>query len=180
MKANKNKKCLIVGRFQPFHNGHLYVVQKCLENFKKVIIGVGSSQDDYTLKNPMTFYEREEMIERFFSSHKIKKTRYSIISLPDIATNSLWADYVAKRVGKFDEVVTASPFTKLLFMDSGYRVSEHSLYQRKKYSGTEIRNRILKHKNWEALVPLSTYTYLNKCGIPDRIRELLSTDNPYL
>ena len=180
MRKNKNKKCLIIGRFQPFHGGHLYVLQKCLSDYEQVIIGIGSAQEDYTYQNPMTIKERKEMIERVFSSQKIKSSKYKIVALPDISTNSLWADYVAKKAGKFDYVVTASPFTKLLFGDSGYRVSEHALYQRKRYSGTEIRNRIINNRDWYDLVPPIVYVYLNKKNIADRIRDISKTDNPYL
>mgnify|MGYP001580597542 CR=1 FL=1 len=180
MNKNKNKKCLIIGRFQPFHNGHLYVVSKCLSDYKQTIIGIGSSQEDYTMKNPMTFGERKEMIEKVLISQKIKKTKFKIVSLPDIITNSQWAKYVAKKAGKFDLVVTASPFTKLLFKDGGYTVYEHILLNRKKYSGTEVRRRMLRNRDWYDLVPSATYAYLKKINISDRVSEISKTDNPYL
>lgn len=180
MKKNKNKKCLIIGRFQPFHNGHEFVVDRCLGDYKQVIIGIGSSQEDYTVRNPMTYSERKEMIERILKSRKIKMSKYKIVSLPDIATNSLWARYVAKRAGKFDAVVTASPFTKLLFEDSGFVVNEHILLHRRKYSGTEIRKRMVSGRGWYDLVPSATDAFLKKIELSDRVIEISKTDNPYL
>ena len=34
---------LLIGRFQPFHNGHLHVIQTLCNTYTEVIIGVGSS-----------------------------------------------------------------------------------------------------------------------------------------
>ena len=37
------KTALIVGRFQPFHKGHLFLIKKALEKANKIIIGIGSA-----------------------------------------------------------------------------------------------------------------------------------------
>ena len=51
-----------IGRFQPFHNGHLSVVKHGLEIAKKVIVIVGSARSPQTVKNPFSFETRKEMI----------------------------------------------------------------------------------------------------------------------
>ncbi len=51
----------MVGRFQPFHNGHILVIRKMLESFPSVILGIGSAQYSHTLENPFTAGERVEM-----------------------------------------------------------------------------------------------------------------------
>jgi len=56
--------CLFVGRFQPFHNGHLMVIKGMVKVCEKVVIGVGSSQESMTPENPFTATERREMIQR--------------------------------------------------------------------------------------------------------------------
>jgi len=120
------------------------------------------------------------MIKNVLKDEKIDAKRYKIIDVPDIPTNSQWAKSVAKKTGKFDFVATASPFTKLLFEDSDYKVVDHSLIKRRFLSGTEIRRRILKNKNWERLVPRSVFIDLKKMGITDRLKSIVKTDNPYL
>ena len=42
-KDNK-KIALFIGRFQPLHHGHLYVLRTILKSYNKVKIGIGSSQ----------------------------------------------------------------------------------------------------------------------------------------
>ena len=53
-------KALFIGRFQPFHNGHLKVVQEILKEFDEVIIGIGSSKYSGTLDNPFSGEERKK------------------------------------------------------------------------------------------------------------------------
>jgi len=177
---NKDKKALFIGRFQPFHEGHLFAARYILRNYGFLIIVIGSSQEDYTARNPLTEKERIEMIERLFGQKGISKKQYKIITAPDISTNSLWSKYIAKKVGRFDVVVTASPFTKILFEDAGHIVDSHPLLKRKLYSGTEIRNKILRGKHWYMTVPASVFVYLQKIDLKSRLQSVSETDNPYL
>ena len=56
------KKGLILGRFQPFHLGHLNVINEVIKEGLLPIIGIGSSQEGNTVNNPFTSKERIEMI----------------------------------------------------------------------------------------------------------------------
>ena len=51
-------KALYIGRFQPFHKGHLKILQKLAKKYDEIIIGIGSSQYSNTLENPFTSEER--------------------------------------------------------------------------------------------------------------------------
>ncbi|MDO8955164.1 MAG: bifunctional nicotinamide-nucleotide adenylyltransferase/Nudix hydroxylase [Gammaproteobacteria bacterium] len=53
---------VFIGRFQPFHRGHLAIIQKALETCDKLIIVVGSINRARTIKNPWTFEERKALI----------------------------------------------------------------------------------------------------------------------
>ena len=37
-------KALFIGRFQPFHLGHLLLLQRLSTQYEEIIIGIGSSQ----------------------------------------------------------------------------------------------------------------------------------------
>ena len=56
------KKALFIGRFQPFHQGHLDAIKQISED--EIIIGIGSSQYSKTDDNPYSFEERQKMIEK--------------------------------------------------------------------------------------------------------------------
>ncbi len=51
-----------IGRFQPCHSGHVYVLEQALRLAEKVIVLVGSTNQPRTIKNPWTFEERKDMI----------------------------------------------------------------------------------------------------------------------
>lgn len=53
-----------IGRFQPFHNGHMGVVTQAKKKARKVIILVGGYEEPRTLRNPFDFAQRKNMIER--------------------------------------------------------------------------------------------------------------------
>lgn len=53
---------VFIGRFQPFHFGHLAVVRQGLEQAEKLIILVGSSWQPRSVRNPWLFEEREAML----------------------------------------------------------------------------------------------------------------------
>lgn len=58
------KTCVFAGTFDPFTNGHAYVVEKCLEMFDKVIIAVGVNVDKTPLFNEE---QRVNAIKKIYS-----------------------------------------------------------------------------------------------------------------
>lgn len=58
---------VFIGRFQPFHNGHKRVIDRALELADNVLVLVGSSNRSRSIRNPFTFEERKDMIERTYS-----------------------------------------------------------------------------------------------------------------
>lgn len=87
---------IFIGRFQPFHNGHKQVLDKALNLAEKVIILVGSSNQPRTIKNPFSFDERKEMINKSCGENYSK---LMIAPLRDQQYNDqLWAGNVQQIV----------------------------------------------------------------------------------
>ncbi|MGA3854978.1 adenylyltransferase/cytidyltransferase family protein, partial [Bacillus pumilus] len=61
----------IIGRFQPFHKGHLEVIKKIAEEVDEIIIGIGSAQKSHTLENPFTAGERILMITQSLKDYDL-------------------------------------------------------------------------------------------------------------
>lgn len=55
-----------IGRFQPFHLGHKFVVDTALQRAKKVALVIGSDQQPRSARNPFTTQERIDMISRIY------------------------------------------------------------------------------------------------------------------
>ncbi|WP_233417992.1 adenylyltransferase/cytidyltransferase family protein [Desulfurococcus amylolyticus] len=45
------RRALFIGRFQPFHNGHLHALRYILERFDEAVIAVAAAQYNYTADN---------------------------------------------------------------------------------------------------------------------------------
>lgn len=58
---------VFIGRFQPFHQGHHFVVKTALAHAKSVVMLIGSANTPRTIKNPFTLDERKQMILGSFS-----------------------------------------------------------------------------------------------------------------
>ena len=77
-------KALLIGRFQPFHNGHLKIIQNLSKEFSEVIIGIGSSQYAHALENPFTADERILMIKKSLEKIDIKTLEsYQILAISE-------------------------------------------------------------------------------------------------
>ncbi len=144
-------KALFIGRFQPFHLGHLLLLQRLSPQYEEIIIGIGSSQYQDTIDNPFSESERNRMITRSLQSADIKN--YRIVSIPDIHNPPKWVDHVCSIVNDFDVVIANNPLTRSLFSEKGYLVKGTAYFDRKRYSGKEIRRRIVHDEPWKDLVP---------------------------
>ncbi|MDO5651125.1 MAG: bifunctional nicotinamide-nucleotide adenylyltransferase/Nudix hydroxylase, partial [Moraxella sp.] len=69
---------IFIGRFQPFHHGHEFIVREALVRAKQVILLIGSANSPRTIKNPFTFAERKAMILQSFDTATAKR----LICLP--------------------------------------------------------------------------------------------------
>lgn len=53
---------VLIGRFQPFHNGHRALLKQALAAAPRVVVVIGSAFQPRTPKNPFSWQERAEMI----------------------------------------------------------------------------------------------------------------------
>ncbi|MBN2603577.1 MAG: nicotinamide-nucleotide adenylyltransferase [Candidatus Thermoplasmatota archaeon] len=165
-------KTLFVGRFQPFHNGHLFVIKTYCDKVDTILIGLGSSQYSNSLENPFNEAERKKMIEESLKYHGIKN--FEIISIPDIHNYPKWVDHVLSITSDFDEVISNSQLTKHLFNQKNIPVKETTNYAREKYSGSEIRRRIINDLEWKSLVPPPVFNIIMEIDGINRLKKLAS------
>jgi len=149
---------LLVGRFQPFHKGHLEVVKKILEECDYLIIAIGSSQYSRTQENPFSGDERERMIYETLKEEGL--VDWEIVQVPDVHDNEKWVAHVQDICPSFDVVYSGNPLTQKLFKEAGIQVREQPMYDRNIYSGTRIR-KMMKGDSWEGLVPDAVIKYLS-------------------
>ncbi len=168
-------RAFIVGRFQPFHKGHLEVIQEILKDHDSVIIGIGSAQYSHTLQNPFTAGERHLMISNTLEMNKI--FNFYIIPIEDVNSNPLWVAHVESLTPKFNNVYTNNPLVKRLFFEKKYNVKSMELINRVEWSGTRIREKIIRGENWENDVPEAVKDIIFEIDGVSRLRELSQSDD---
>jgi len=163
---------LLVGRMQPFHLGHLQVIKNKLDKLEEVIIVIGSSQLSHTTNDPFTAGERVMMVTKALAENGIRASRYYIIPVQDIECNSLWVAHMEMLTPPFEHVYSGNPLVQRLFTEKGYDVTEPPLFNRKIYSGTEVRRRMLNDEEWESLIPESVVKVIGEIDGISRIKQL--------
>lgn len=170
------RRGIFVGRFQPFHKGHLGVIKKILKEVDELIVIVGSSQYSHRLDNPFTAGERITMIRKALQGEKIQLSRIWIVAVPDVHQHALWVSQIMSFSPQFDVVYTNEPLTRRLFMESMFRVESMPLIKREVYLATEIRRRILTRENWKELVPRNVANFIEEISGDERLRQLSNND----
>lgn len=143
MKNTGSKQALFVGRFQPFHLGHLDAIQKILEVEDRVIIVIGSAEENHEPMNPFTAGERFQMIEAALSASGVGRDRYAIIPVRNIKNYMLWTTHVDQYIPPVYKVYTGSPIVRELYEDYGkYEIA--SLDFNVEVHATKVREMMLK------------------------------------
>jgi len=161
-----------VGRFQPFHKGHLRALKWILEREEEVVLVVGSAQYSHTRENPFTLGERLEMIWRVLKEEGILE-RVIPVGVPDTnKQHNLWVQVVLTMAPRFDRVYSNDPMTRRLFKERGFEVRSIPFFDRDVYCATRIREKIARGEEWEELVPPAVAEVVKSVGGVERIREL--------
>jgi nicotinamide-nucleotide adenylyltransferase len=168
---------LLVGRFQPFHKGHLHVIQDVLARVDEIIIAIGSAQCSHTIEDPFTAGERIEMIRRTLVSEHIDASKYLLIPITDVNDNRLWVSHVVTLIPHFDVVFSNKPLVKILFSEAGHEVQPIKFYHRELYSATDIRRKIMDGDDeWKNLVPKEVAEFIISTKGDERLRAVAATD----
>ncbi len=165
---------LVLGRFQPLHNGHMEVIRKCAAESEHLTVGIGSAQYSHLPDNPFTAGERYLMLEAALEEAGIEN--YSIVPIEDLNRYSAWVSHVKAMCPPFGAVYTNNPFTRRLFTEAGYSVKESPMYNRAIYSGTEVRRRMVCDEDWRSLVPPSVADVIDSIDGVGRVKDISTTD----
>ena len=176
--------CVIHGRFQPLHDGHMEYLLAGMSRCRHLVIGITNPDPWQTkdesadenrgldLSNPCTFYERLMMIERALSDSGVTRDLFRIVPFPIS---------FPERIGHY--VPTDAEFLLTIYdkwgeeklrrlRDLGLRT--HLLWRRteKVTTGTFVRDAIASGRTWEHLVPAATAKVVREFNIDARMRRL--------
>ncbi len=166
------KRVLYPGRFQPFHMGHLRVVEDLLKKFDEIVIVIGSAQEAFTCQNPFTAGERLEMIDLALREEGINRNKYWLVPVPDINKPLAWTTYVLGMIPRVDAVATGNPHVAGIYRWLGYNVIELTLYKPEIYNGTRIRHLMTYSDEWINRVPRSVAEYIIRINGVSRVKKV--------
>jgi nicotinamide-nucleotide adenylyltransferase len=170
------KRGLYVGRFQPFHLGHLNAIEDVLKEVDELVIVIGSAQYSHNPNNPFTAGERLVMVRRALEECGIDLEKVWVVPVPDVHLHMMWVSSVQGYTPHFDIVYSNEPLTRRLFMEAGHKVKPIRFFDRKVYSSTEIREKIVRGENWEKFVPKSVASFIKEIDGINRLKDLMKSD----
>lgn len=162
----KETQGLIVGRFQPFHNGHIKLIQYALSKVDvlHVVIGSPNRNDE---KNPYSAQLRETMIEKSLTKEELKRIRISYVE--DMNNDSLWLENLASKFADCELIFSSDEKMSQLYK-TNEKLKEKVVTipqdQREDLSGTNIRNLLRDGKDISNLIPKGTLEVINQVKLP--------------
>ena len=164
---------LFIGRFQPFHNGHLLVIQGMTKVCGRIVIGIALSQEPKNTENPFTAAERRDMIQRALQAKDLIPTHYIVfIEIPDMPGDDAgWAQKTLELCGgPVHQVWTGNESVKKSF--DGLCVEIKNIREVPGISATEVRKRIKEGGDWKKLVPDEVAATIQSIDGVERIKTL--------
>ncbi|HEV2339473.1 MAG TPA: adenylyltransferase/cytidyltransferase family protein [Patescibacteria group bacterium] len=108
-------------RGQPWHPGHVHVIQAALLIANQLIIGIGSANISRTDENPWTANERKTMLIDLLKREQIDRNRIRIITIDDDPSDDIWLQKTLEKTGKqIDVVVSNNEWVSSIFQNAHY------------------------------------------------------------
>lgn len=178
--AKKYGLGVIVGRFQIIHKGHVQLIEEGLASCQEFAIFVGSSQEERTAKNPFSYEERKEFLNRLFPEAKV-------YPLPDIGVGNCtkWGDYVIAQIeeqcGKKPDVFfSGEEQRRNSWLDPSWGIKEVFVPKTLDISSTQMKALILANNRlkWAEFVANGLENDFDKIkAILEETREVTGTES---
>jgi len=160
--VKKDKVGVIIGRFQPFHLGHSWLIKRSLEKFSKLIILIGSSNIEDE-NNLWDLEKRVEMLNAFIKHEGLEKKIIKIDDVIDIPDDDMWLLIALEKIGNNKFVVIGdNEWVNKIFEKAGYKVWRSGYFDRARLQGVKIRKLMKNKKKWQDTVPEYLIELINK------------------
>ena len=161
---------LLIGRFQPFHLGHLAALQFAIPKVDKLWLGLGSSNKPIEKNNPFSIEERKKMI--LSSIDDSIQNKISIFPIPDLDNHVRWIQNIDTIVPDYEIIFSNDPMTEHLYSKRNIQVIAIPFLKRDQLSGTRLRDLIKSDQKWDDLVPEGTKLILENLDAKNRLKTL--------
>ena len=172
----KTVRGLVMGRFQPFHLGHVDLIEQAISECDDIIIAVTSTQFNYLEKDPFTAGERIEMIYNTLREYKINAEKYIVLGLENQHNVAIWPAYLRTALPSFQRAYSGNPYVSALLQDYGIEVVMPKMIKRDRFNATSIRRLMASGGDWRGAVPPAVARFLDSIGGEGRVRMIFDSD----
>lgn len=165
-----------MGRFQPFHSGHLALARQILDECNGLIVAVTSSQFNYMQKDPFTAGERTEMIHDSLAESGADMSACFVCAIENQFNIATWGGYLKAALPEFQRVYSGNPYVAMLLSDLGFEVVTPDFLDRAIYNATSIRRMIASNDDWKPLVPSAVHRILMRLDAHQRLSVIRDSD----
>lgn len=177
---------VIHGRFQVLHNGHMEYLLEGKKRCEHLIIGICNPDMTWSKysaanphrsaakSNPLTYFERFQMLQGAFLEQGIKLEEFDIVPFP-INFPEMLHNYVPMDVKFYMTIYDSWSLEKkekLEALGCDIDVMWQRRNEEKITSGTEVRRLIAEKLPWKQLVPEFVYNYIRSNHIDERIEAM--------
>lgn len=177
---------VIHGRFQVLHNDHVKYLLSSTEHCRHLVVGITNAEPEMThdesadpqrstaLANPLTYYERYQLVRGALAESGVQLADFSIVPLP-ISEPERYRYYVPLDAIFFLSIYDDWGRRKKQYFES-LGLETHVLWEitpaEKGISGTDVRQRLMDGEPWHHLVPASVAMLLEKWNIAKRLLDI--------
>ena len=177
---------VVHGRFQVMHLKHMEYILAAKMRCNKLYIGLTNPDRLHTREsvndinrsepsaNPLSYYERYQMIRGAMREFNVPENEYDIIPFP-ISCPEYIVQYAPKDavyyMGMYDEW-DEEKYKILLSLGLNIDVLWHKTLEEKGITGSWVRSCIATDQEWAHMVPKSVYRFLTENGFDKKIKRL--------
>lgn len=148
---------MLIGRFQPFHNGHLWLIKHAFKFADQLVIGIGSV-NVHDENNPLNYEERKKMVEEvirheFAVGANFDSSVTKIVPLDDFYDDEKWFQNAFHQTGPVNVVIGNNEWVNGIFEKRGYPILRAGYYKRYLLEGEKIRELMKTGGSWQTRVP---------------------------
>lgn len=180
------EKGVVNGRFQILHFKHMEYILAAKMRCRKLYIGLTNPDHSYVREtvndenrsarsaNPLTYYERYEIINMAMAEFGVPEAEFDILPFP-INRPEYILQYAPSDAVYYMGICDAWDEEKLKIL-KGLGVDTSVLWRKepkdKGITSSWIRSCIATDQDWAHLVPKAVYEYITSRGLDERIKRL--------
>ena len=159
--------CIIIGRFQPLHKGHVSLIKQALNNHDSVTVIVCNAKDP--ARNPFSTEERVRMIRENFGKN------VKVMSVNDIGDDIEWYSLIRENAGVFDVVYSGNDWVRDIFESHGHTVLEPPAEFN--CSATLVRKLMNEDGDWKSWLTPETVKVIEDIKGVERVKSIFKNQN---